>query len=91
MSGSLIDIWAFDTTQQRCKQARWREMMLPLTITESVPGVADVAIVDDQAAAVGVGQQAPHRGQAGVLLPEAVLVGAVHLQAGWTTEFNETQ
>jgi hypothetical protein len=46
-----------------------------------LPGIADVAVVDHQAAALRIGQQATHSGQAGVLLPETILVRAIHLPA----------
>ena len=54
-----------------------------LQVGRALPGVADVAVVDHQAAALCIGQQPTHGGQAGVLLPKAILVRAVHLSTQW--------
>ena len=57
---------------------RWnQEVMFQAQVP--TPGVADVAVMDDEATPRGICGQAAHRCQAGVLLPKAILIGAIHL------------
>ena len=74
---SEVCIWA----AQCLRQHRTDAIHMTHTEAQHVPGIADVPVVDDQAAALCIGKQATYGGQAGVLLPKTILVRAVHLPA----------